>query len=116
MKGKGRGDRCEENKKERAATDVVAETTRLRCDIALVLKVGVWSVFVSLIETMEVAHSKYSYIQLTQLWYSTIYIELIRLYDNIYVNSTFVCVRYKSIFTVSFSICITLNRLIEKLP
>ena len=75
MKGKGRGDRCEENKKERAATDVVAETTRLRCDIALVLKVGVWSVFVSLIETMEVAHSKYSYIQLTQLWYSTIYIE-----------------------------------------
>ena len=50
MKGKGRGDRCEENKKERAATDVVAETTRLRCDIALLLKVVGLSAFVSLIK------------------------------------------------------------------
>eukprot|EP00957_Ditylum_brightwellii_P193972 14772530-Ditylum_brightwellii.AAC.1 len=67
MKGKGRGDRFEENKKERAAMDVVAETTRLRCDITLVLEVVGWSVFSSLNETMEVAHNKYSYIQLTQL-------------------------------------------------
>eukprot|EP00957_Ditylum_brightwellii_P043569 3302916-Ditylum_brightwellii.AAC.1 len=67
MKGKGRGERCKENKKERATTDAVAETTRLRCDITLVLKVVGWSLFISLIETMEMAHNKYSYIQLTQL-------------------------------------------------
>eukprot|EP00957_Ditylum_brightwellii_P113093 8625146-Ditylum_brightwellii.AAC.1 len=75
MKGKGRGERCKENKNKRAATDVVAETTMLRCDITLVLKVVGWNVFVSLIKTMEAAHNKYSYIQLTQLCYSMIYIE-----------------------------------------
>ena len=96
--------------------DVIEETARLRYDIVLVFKVVGWSLFISLTETMEVPHNKYSYIQLTQLWYSMIYIEVIILYDNIYVNSTFGCVPYNSIFTISFSIFITLNRIFQKQP